>query len=535
MVPVPPPATVNLALDEDPVKTCNGGPITPGAGYLRRLTNPEFLSSGRDLLGVPQAEVETLRLFEEGTSNNAAALRVSSAHAALYYDAAESIANQALSTPQRRSALIGCELAGSDDCLKQFIDKVLWRGFRQNVSQEQKDGLFTLSRAAVNAADPDPYKPAKLVIQGVLNSPFYLYKKDTTNDGPINPVPNAAWKQLSSYSLLERMSYFILGSLPDEAMMQQALTEQYDTPSRAVALARQMLADPRAKDGIYRFVEDWLDLPKVTKVPRDKNRYPEWNEQLGQSMLGETKRYLEDFYWADNANFTDLLTSSYSYIDNNVASVYGLPAQSSMNKITFMANEPRGGLLTQPALLTLPVVGGDVVAPILRGKYIRDTFLCSAPPLPPANIMISSPSADDTVSVRKRLDAHRTDPVCKACHDQLDPVGFGLEQYDLIGRFVPKGFEQESLIGKGRLYGLLGDPEFLGPKQLQQILHDSNATRGCIVRHLQSYAFERGLAEVDVCTVADGFKAFQAGNYNIKDLIVSIVSSDSFRHITGAL
>ncbi len=532
-VPPPTQVVVNTMLDENPVGTCGAGPIKPGGSYLRRLTNPEFVASGRDLLNLPQTELTNVRLFAEGTSNNAAGLRVSSAHAALYYDAAESIANQALSTPERRAQLAPCELSGaSDNCLKQLIEKVIWRGFRQNVTQQQKDGLLTLAHAAVNAADPDPYKAAKLVIQGVLNSPFFLYKKDTTNDGPLMPVPNPAWKQLSSYSLLERMSYFILGTLPDEAMMQQALTEQYDRSSNAVALARQMLADPRAKEGLYRFVEDWLNLPKVLKVPRDKNRYPEWNETLAQSMLRESQRYLEDFYWADNANFTDLLTSSYSYVDSGIAPIYGLQAQGAAQKVTFAANQPRGGFLTLPALLTLTVVGGDVLAPIVRGKYIRDTFLCSSPPLPPATLKIPTPSADTNVSVRKRLASHSTDPTCAACHQQLDPVGFGLEQYDLIGRFNPKGFEQENLIGKGRLYGLLGDPEFLGAKELEQLLHDSNATRGCIVKHLQSYAFERGIGEIDACTVADTFKAFEAGKYNLKELIVSLVSSDSFRHIT---
>ncbi|MDX2055346.1 MAG: DUF1592 domain-containing protein [Polyangiaceae bacterium] len=518
-----------------------GTPITPGPGLLRRLTNEEYIRSVRDIFYLTPDEVSQLQplLQNDGLAvgNIAEGLRLSPDHLRKYLDVAAKVADFALSTPERRAKFATCDYGAAGDpgfqCRKEFSGGLAYRMFRQALPEMRVWDLEALANRAVpSTTDPDPYRPAKLMVQGLLTSPRFLLRLE-------NPTALAShgWKSITSWDLSVRLSYMLWGTNPDEALQLTARSQQLNSAGQIADVTRKMLVDPRAKEGIGRFINRWLGVELVSDAVRDAATYPEWNDGLKVSMQAETARFMEDFWSKPGLNLLDAFTAKYTYVDDNLAALYGLPLPGpTLTRVDFAANSPRVGFLTQPGVLSASISQKELVAPILRGKFIRKQFLCTLS-LPEAPPVVPSPPQDPNLTTRDRLSQHRTNTSCEPCHQLLDPVGFGFEQFDAIGRFRATGSQGEALTGAGQVFGLPGDPTFTGPGELAALLQGSEEVSACLAQQAFRYTYGREPTSADACTITQAREAFKAKKFDLQEMIVAITTSDAFRFASypGAL
>jgi len=532
ITPPPPPPVVAQA----PIVPECGTPITPGPGLLRRLTNDEYIRSARDIFHLTPDEVGQIQNLLKsdglGVGNITAGLGLSPDHIRGYLDVAEKVAEFALSTPERRAKFATCDYGAPGDagfqCRKAFAGPLGRQMFRDAIPEQRVWDLEAVAdRAVPSTTDPDPYRPAKLMVQGLLTSPRFLMRLE-------NPEGNVkyGWKSITSWDISTRLAYMLWGTNPDPDLIQTALVSQLSNTDQIAQTTRKMLADPRAKDGIGWFINRWLGVEFVKDAVRDATAYPQWNDTLKQSMQAETARFMEDFWGKPGMNLFDAFTAKYTYLDDNLAPLYGLPSPGpTLTRVDFAAGSPRIGFLTQPGVLSASISQKELVAPILRGKFIRNQFLCTLP-LPAVPASVPAPPQAPNLTTRDRLAQHRTDPSCDSCHKLLDPVGFGFEQFDAIGRYRDKGSQGEALTGAGQVFGLPGDPTFTGPGELATLLQGSEDVSSCLAQQAFRYTYGREPVAADACTIKLAREAFKAKKFDLQEMIVAITTSDAFRYAT---
>jgi hypothetical protein len=511
------------------------GPGPSGCGttqaperFLRRLTNAEYTLAVRDLLGVDPGVVAAVNLpgdtTRHGFDNNAEVQTISALHVDRYQLAAEQIAAGVLAAPGARDRYVGCDPrgAGREACVRDFAGRFGRRAFRRPLTGEEIDALAALARAA---PPDDPDGGLGLVIQALLQSPSFLYLPEAGRaDGPAGGM-----RWLDGYEMAARLSFALLGTTPSDALLDRAGRRELDTPEGVERAAREMLATPDARARTDRFVEQWLQLNALPSVVRDRAAFPTWSDALRASMAEETRRFVADLVWRDGADFRELVTARYTFVDSALASHYGLgPPGSPWARVDLPAASGRAGLLTHASILTV-YSKSDAAAPVHRGRFVRAALLCQEPPPPPANVG-ELPAAQPGVSNRERLAIHRASPACATCHDRMDPIGFGLDGYDIVGARRTVDAAGQPIDTHGRIEGF-PQPDFDGPFELGQRVHDAPEFASCVVTQLFRWTAARSVHAADDCALAGARAAFERSGYRVPDVIASIVRSDAFRSV----
>ena len=502
----------------------------PGPLLVRRLTNAEYDRVVRDLLGQDDRVSADFPADPKviGFDNNAESLTISALHAERYRDAAERIAAAVIASPARRAAVVGCALIGPDRdaCLRAFIETFGRRAFRRPVTATETLGLLQV--AAVAAEDPDPHMAAALVIEAVLQSSSFLFRTEFGDADPAHP----GLYRLRGVDLAARLSFFLWGTTPDDALLARAQAGTLDTVEGLAATARTMLDDPQARTGLGSFYRQWLRLYPLDAIHRDPVQYPAWTPALRVAMEGETARVVDDLIWRDGASFLDLLTTRSTFVDPGLAALYNVaaPADGTWARVELDDASARAGILTQASYLTLTAhTEGSTL--IHRGKFVREVLLCETLPSPPANIP-TIPTAVPGETDLERLQRHLSDPACSNCHRRMDPLGMGMRRYDAIGAFHLIDGQMRPIPQTGTLYGY--EPAaFDGPIALGQRLHDTPEVAQCVVRQVFRYAFGRpevlGAAD-DGPVLERAVERFRASGYSFRELLVAVVVSDAFRY-----
>ena len=499
--------------------------IDPTSVYLRRLNAREYQQTVADVFG------ETADLSKEfppesaldGYDNNVLALPASGPLVEAYANLATQIAKGVLTSPTRRAKVLGCEPRGATraSCLDSILTTLGRRVFRRPLTTEERTDLLALANAA--ASDPDQDAPAQLLLEGLLQSSNFLYRVEVGE--PLADKPGRS--RLTGYEVASRLSYFLWGSAPDDALLDAAGKSELDTSAGVEKSARAMLGDARAKKAVSNFQQQWLGLGRLGSVSRSATYFPKWTATLKTSMAEETRLLLEDFTFRDGAAFLDLLTAKYSFVNSELAAHYGLPAPSGtgFSKVNFSATDPRAGVLTHASLLTA-YSQSETLSPILRGKFIRDVFTCEHPPPPPPGV---APINEATpTSVREKLEQHRTNPACAGCHNAMDPVGFGFERYDIVGAYRTADSQGRPLTGQGSLEGF-PNPGFVGPEELATRLRASPKVSACVIQNVVRFAMGRSIAPTDTPLIAAQDEAFRKNNLDFRSMLVAFVASDAFR------
>ncbi len=501
------------------------GPAASGARpVLRRLTHSQYNHTVRDLLSdeTRPADQFPKEDFVHGFTNQSEGQSISPLLAEAYARAAERLARNAFRHPAR---MLTCP--PSDACRDRFIAEFGRRTFRRPLTTREAAAYSKLFQR-----ESDFTKGAQLVVEAMLQSPNFLFHLEQ-----------------GDYAIASRLSYFLWDTMPDAALLEAAAAGRLKTKEGVEAQARRMLAADRARASFDEFLAQWLRFDRLRGALRDRIRFPEYSAELVGAMIEETARLFRTLVW-EKRNFMGFYNAGYTYLVPELARLYDLPAPTEPWALTTLpAESGRAGILGQATFLTLTSKPADT-SPTERGLFIREHFLCQQVPPPPPGVNATLPTVTDEKpqTTRERLSIHLSNPACASCHSLVDPVGFGFEKFDAIGKhreaelvvIAPTADELKTrrklkpteyrlpIESKGYLRGLQ-KAEFASPRELGQVLAAEASCQKCVVKQLFRWASGRHEETADTPEIEAVYQRFRESQFQFQELIIAIATSDSFR------
>lgn len=532
----------------------------PGYVMSRRLNRHEYENTLRDLLGV---KVDVAGLFPadgaggEGFDTTGNALFLSAIQVEKYLDAADLSVERVL-PPGRRGAsrpstasrgrerpnapvtadekqleaIRDALIAAVPGWKKSPRDAAAWsvsafaeRAWRRPVQAEELERLLGMFDQAY--ARGGSFESAiKFAFKAALVSPNFLFLAEPEPEQP-------GVYELGDYPLASRLSYFIWGSMPDEELFALAGDGMLHEPGVLAAQVSRMQRDPKAKALGELFAAQWLGISQLGETTRpDAERFPLFDDALRDDMRAEAAAM---FNWVvmNDRSLLELIDANYTFVNDTLAGIYRISGVTGGEmRLVKLSGQDRGGVLGMAAVLTATSQPLRT-SPVLRGKWVLEQLLGEGVPAPPPNVP-QLPADDapqpDGLTMRARLEAHRANPDCAACHSRMDPIGFGLENFDPIGRWrteqTGQPIDAQGVLPSGE--------KFNGPRELKQILlnRKDDFARN-LSRKMLGYALGRTLTKYDECVVQDCLEALQQNDYRPSALFNQIAMSYPFLHRYG--
>lgn len=512
-------------------------------GYVmsRRLTRGEYARSIRDLFGVAMAvedELPSDGAGGEGFDTAGAALftspilmekylRVAQEVAATVLpDESDGLAPEIAAARERILSRAPSDSAAPREAARAVLEHFAYRAYRRPLTAGPAGDVERLLVLFDRVHDRgDGFLPAlRHALAGVLISPHFLFLAE--------PEPEAEGVyRLGPYQLASRLAYFLWSAPPDEALLAAAASGDLHDQEELLRQTERMLADPRSNALGERFAVQWLELGELGKAKRpDEHAFPDYDEELADAMRGESVAAF-NYVFRENRSVLELIDSDYTFVNARLAHHYGLPAPEGAGFVRVsLPDRSRGGLATHAGVLTATSYPLRT-SPVLRGKWVAEVLLGERIPPPPPDV--PALAEDETElqaasSLRERLEQHRTNPTCAACHQKLDPIGFGLENFDAVGRWRTHDSSGEPIDAGGKLPS--GD-EFSGPAELKDVLlqRKEDFIRR-LARKMLGYALGRELNKFDECVIDDAVAALEENDYQSRALVAQIVLSYPFQH-----
>jgi hypothetical protein len=463
-------------LQGTPAGDAPADPTAAGPAPLRRLNVREYNNTVRDLLGDTTRAGDRLPSDRDTDFTFRHAGVVTTQDFSTIQDAAEALAAAA---EKNVSTLAPCAGPDEDGCARMFATSFGLRAYRRPLVDREIESLMQLYKDARNAPSSLPYAGGiRVMVQGILQSPGFLYHWE---GGPAAPTLEMTSKgnvvKLGAYENASQLSYFIWGSMPDAALFAAAANNQLGTQAELETQAKRLLADPKARDTVSEFVEEWLGLDQVTERPKDPKVYPEFKDDLKAAMVAEARAFVSNVVFEGDSRLGTLLTATYSFVNQPLAPIYGVTTLQTMDlQKSPLPDSERAGLLTQSAFLT--VTGStDGSHPVKRGRKIYERLLCGELP-PPPNDVPPPKTAAQGGTTRERFAEHSSNQCALACHSLMDPIGFAFEHYDGIGKY--RTMDNGGVVDSTGSFTLDGaKKDFKDARDLVQNLSTSALVRGC--------------------------------------------------------
>lgn len=503
----------------------SGGTGSGGAGpegfvasesVARRLSRAELDNTLSTLLLDDQSRARQLLSEDEHSPyDNDYTLQLASA---ALIDSLESLgtdsAARAIHNEAFRSSL---PCTPSDDeeaaCFQSIAEYLLTRGFRRAVSDDEVAPylkLLDFASEEVPGRSIDFYTAVELLIRSIVQDPEFLYRIEVGA-----PTRTAGVVHLDDFEVASRMSYLLWGDMPDEDLFEQARSGSLLETDTRRASAERMFEDPRAREQLQRFHAMWLGYRTIPHPA-----------ELASAFARETNRLLDRVLFDEPQDYLNLFTMSETYLDDALAGHYGLPTPGGEDWVSY-GDSGRRGILSHGSVLSAFSKFSDT-SPTQRGILIRTRLMCDTVNPPPADINTDEPpSAEDADCKVERYEQHRSSAACANCHNDLDPIGFGLENYDMAGRWRDHddGNDACSIEGVGSVepYG-----EFSGPGELAQILVDQGEIDDCVMRQYLSFALGRALQPAEAELAEELISSLRSGDRQLPRVLVDYVASDAF-------
>ncbi len=494
-----------------------------GPQRVRRLTRAEFDLSASALLGIDSQLGQGLSVEDEvlGFTNHDK-LQVSPLLVDQLLAGTQTLAETAATDLDR---LVGCSAAqiGEDACARDFIQRIAREAFRRPVETAEVDALFGLYQAGRNNAD---FKSGiTLVVEGVLQSPNFLYRTE------LGQAPRDGNITLTQYEVASALSFLVLAAPPDEPLLAAAEAGSLSDPNERERQVRRLLLDPRSQDQLRAFVIQWMGLSNLGSVQKDNKVFPDFSIALRESMRAETHDFIDYVLFEQDGSLRTLLDADFTVANGQMAAFYGIAEQVDSPKRLSLAGTHRAGLLTHASVLALYAHNNDT-SPIRRGKLVMTRLLCQPLPPPPPEVILSPPPRDENSTTRERVSMHTNNPACAGCHKAMDAVGFGLEDFDGLGKYRTTD-NGKPVDAHGELISLadksLNGP-FTGGAELARKLARSTDFAACANVQLYRYFVGRKEQPSDACAVDHTRKVFEAKDLDMREHLVALVRSNSFIH-----
>jgi mono/diheme cytochrome c family protein len=424
-------------------------------------------------------------------------------------------------TPSRR-AIFSCKPASPAEettCARTILSTLARRAYRGPVSTAEVNTLLEFYREGRKTGDFE--SGIQQALSRILVAPRFVYRIE---EEP-STVPAGQVYRISDVELASRLSFFLWSSIPDDELRDVAMKGRLRDPQTLGQQVKRMLADHRADALVENFAGQWLYLRELETVQTDARNF---DENLRRSFRRETEMIFDTIIREDRS-LIDLLDADYTFVDERLARHYGIPnvKGSYFRRVSLAADSPRRGLLGQGSVLTVTSTATRT-SPVVRGKWVLENLLGTPAPVPPPGVEtnLGGEEGAKTSSVRERLEAHRASPTCASCHRIMDPMGFALENFDLVGGW--REFDGPSRIdSKGQLAD--GTP-VSGPADLRQaVLSRSDAFMTTATEKLMTYALGRPVHDYDMPTVRAIVRRAGANNNRFSSLVMGIIESDSFQ------
>ncbi len=501
--------------------TVPSGPVVIPAGavvgptMLRRLTNIEYRNTVQSLLGSTAAPTEELLSdsLTDGFDNFSASLTVPPAAGTAYAALSAAEALKSFSVPACAAPMTETE------CAQSFIVSFGKRAFRRPLTPEDVTAYAALY--ADQRTRADHAAGLRQVVQTMLQSPYLLYRFEL---GSASSGPQRA---LTPYEVATELAFLLTASTPDDALIAAADGNLLTTPVELEQQARRLLSLPSARVAIQRFVRSFADIQGLDLLTKDAAVYPAYTPQLRSAMQLETGRFIESVLWEGDGAYSSLLTAPFSFVNADLAPFYGLPDPgrgAELVKTTLNPTE-RQGILTQASLLAAHSKPGES-SPVKRGKFIRVGLLCQKLPAPPPNVPKIQPPQPN-LTTRERFAQHSSDPACSGCHSLIDPLGFGLENYDGIGQFRTTE-NGKPVDASGAITGTLDiDGKFTGGIELASKLATSLEAKQCLSVKAYRWAFGRTEIDGERAVVNSMTEPLAPAGLDIREVMIAIAKSNN--------
>ena len=443
-------------------------------------------------------------------------------------DASEDITARAMD--EQRASVVVCE--GEEDgtaaCGERAIGRLVQRAFRRPGTAEELavyEGLFgrTLEREGFDVA-------MRLTLQAIMQSPQFLYRLEL-HDGLGSPEEGRV-ERAGPYEMASRLSFFLWASPPDDALLEAAARDELQTDAQLSAQVRRMLADERARAMTRQFFRQWLRLDRLKSLVRDATVYPEYSPDLNGELKISFDAFIDHVVWQERT-FDAFYTSRKVFVTPTMAQMNGAEFEEESGGVmeTMAPADQRAGVLTQPALMAM-LSYPNQPSPIQRGVFVREQLLCQDLPDPPDDVDLTPPDPRPGASSRELFAELTKEDACADCHALINPLGFGFEHYDGLGRWRADD-EGSPVDASGALVSspdLEINGEFDGAIELAQKFAISRVARECAADRWMTFALGRQVLDVDDQSVATVMNGWERSGWRWDGLFEAIVLSDAFRH-----
>ena len=427
-------------------------------------------------------------------------------------------------TPSRRRIFVCRPAKASEEesCAKQILSTFARRAYRRPVTDADLQIPLKLFQDTLAAGGFEG--GIERALRALLVSPEFLFRVE---QDPANIAPSTPYR-LNDLELASRLSFFLWSSIPDDQLLDLAIAGKLKDPAVLEKQVRRMLADTRSEALVNNFAAQWLYLRNLDNIIPDARLFPDYDDNLRKALRRETELFVESIMREDR-NVVDLLSANYTFLNERLAKHYGIPNiyDSYFRRVTFDANNARGGLLGQGSILTLTSYA-DRTSPVIRGKWILTNIVGLPPPPPPPNVppLKDNGSTGKLLTMRDRMAAHRSVQPCAGCHSLMDPVGFSLENYDAVGRW--RTTDEDSPIDASG--GLPDGVPFAGVAGLRHaLLSRPELFVTTLTEKLLTYGLGRGLESYDGAAVRKIVRDAHNNDYRFSALVLGIVNSTPFQ------
>jgi hypothetical protein len=500
---------------------------------MHRLSSTEYNATVQDVLGTALQPASGAWRSEElaGFDNIASVLGIDERQYDRYFRAAQALAVETMADAKARGRFVACSLAELG-CVRASVAAAGLRIFRRPLEEAELEIYQRVYETARELGD-DADSAFTLSLQALLSSAQFVYRIE------LDPQPDSVEPHpLGAYELASRLSYLLWSSAPDDELLQVAEGGMLADPGELSATVQRMLDDPKSDRFVTSFAGQWLGARQVVSHAALPKFY-QWTPRVAKAASREMLLYFEDFLRHERSWF-EFPTADFNYVDGELAGIYGIPTDLTgighFERVEHQADARRGflGLLGFLALSSFD----RRTSPSKRGRFIAGNLLCSEPPAPPPGVpeLDADEPGDQpqTLDVRARLEAHRREPRCAACHALFDPYGLALEEYDAIGLYRST-YEDGTPIDASVKGANAGEPSFEGLAGLATTLAADPRLGRCLAQKLLTYALGRAVGAADAPLIERIERTWLTPGEvpTVRRLLQVLVASDAFRLRSG--
>lgn len=500
----------------------------PGPFVIRRLTKDEYGNTLRDLFGVEPSIADSLpdEVSGEGYLNSLSPLQLEQ-----YLRIANRVLDQILAVEDAPPTEIQSRLFGEPPLLEADIpaaarsvaESLARKAYRRPPSEAELKVLLEVFDLGMQN-DLAYQEALGLMVKAILVSPQFLF---ITPAGDVEPGVEIV--PLDDYQLASRLSYLLWATMPDDELMLLADRGTLHEPAILESQVKRLLEDPRSRALFDGFGAQWLGLAKLQDQVFEPSMFPQMSSEMRAAMIDEARLFFDSIV-RENRSVVSFVDCDYTFLNETLATIYGLENSVSgpqMRRVQ-LTNENRGGILAMPGVLAVTSFPNRT-SPVKRGMWVLEQVLGDHIPSPPPDIPALDSQDQETVAnltVRERTELHRSNPVCANCHQTLDPIGFGLENFDAIGRWRDLDDNGEAIDASGELPG---GKRFSGPKELKSIVGGrvDELSRN-LVEKLLAYGLCRKLEGYDEIVVDGLMQDIAKDGYRMRTLVIAVVTSYPF-------